>query len=64
MAAMCPDQGSANELGEEKVSARLEALQGSRKQHGSSTLTATTRVSVGYYSTYILGTNKHTWTNN
>lgn len=50
--AMCPDPGSATQVGEEKtgeMSTRLEALQGPRKRHvsKSKTLTAaTTRVSV------------------
>lgn len=51
--AMCPNQGSATQIGEEEtaeMSTRLEVLQGPRKRHESKskskTLTATARVSV------------------
>ena len=59
--AMCPNQGSASQFGGEKMgemSTRPEALQGSRKRHESSTLTATARVSVRFNSAYTLGTDE------
>lgn len=44
MMAMCPDQGSANQLREEKMMGEMKmSMKGSRKWHESSTLTATHR---------------------
>ena len=60
--ATCPDQGSATQFGAEEMdkwSTRLEALQGSRKQHESKTLTTTIRVRVRSHSFYTFGTNEH-----
>ncbi|KAL9075986.1 MAG: hypothetical protein Q9161_001380 [Pseudevernia consocians] len=44
-----------------EMSTRPEALQGSKKRHESSTLTATAGVSVGCYLAYALGTDEHMW---